>query len=82
MCAHVRDVASVVSCYSRRGLHAGVRGVVWRWRVQSYFHDPKFPLNSVNVSPGFEWVNPVLSSFEDWVLGWVIQTGLLLLSSF
>ena len=37
---------------------------------------------SVNVSPGFEWVNPVLSSFEDWVLGWVIQTGLLLLSSF
>jgi hypothetical protein len=39
-------------------------------------------LVSVNVSPGFEWVNPVLSSFEDWVLGWVIQTGLLLLSSF
>jgi hypothetical protein len=38
--------------------------------------------SSVNVSPGFEWVNPVLSSFEDWVLGWVIQTGLLLLSSF
>ena len=37
---------------------------------------------SVHVSPGFEWVNPVLSSFEDWVLGWVIQTGLLLLSSF
>ena len=27
LCAHVRDVASVVPCYSRRGLHAGVRGV-------------------------------------------------------
>ena len=35
---------------------------------------------SVYNSLGFEWVNPVLSLFEDWVLGWVLQTGLLFFS--
>ena len=30
---------------------------------------------SVYVSLGFEWVNPVLSSFEDWVMGWENETG-------
>ena len=37
---------------------------------------------SVYNSLGFEWVNPVLSLFEDWVLGWVLQTGLLFFSLF
>ena len=45
--------------------------------------NPKFrEQSSAQDFPGFDWENPVLSSFEDWVLGWVIQTGLLLLSSF
>ena len=25
--------------------------------------------------PGFDWENPVLSSFEDWVMGWENETG-------
>ena len=37
---------------------------------------------SVYNSLGFEWVNPVLSLFEDWVLGLVLQTGLLFFSLF
>ena len=25
--------------------------------------------------PGFDWENPVWSSFEDWVMGWENETG-------
>ena len=42
----------------------------------------RVPSASVYNSLGFEWVNPVLSLFEDWVLGWVLQTGLLFFSLF
>ena len=39
VCACVYDVGSVVSCYSGRALHAGMRGVVWR-SIFNLLHTP------------------------------------------
>jgi len=33
------------------------------------------PLSSAQNFPGFDWENPVWSSFEDWVMGWENETG-------
>ena len=55
------------------------RGAVRVRHWEAIFHRSGI---SVYNSLGFEWVNPVLSLFEDWVLGWVLQTGLLFFSLF